>query len=159
MKNHRLDGIQDHIDAVAIGDFIEDRLALIRGSNFLDNEARQVQMYFLKAFCLCAALEPLCGSEIDLGDGYSIRLRKKRHEIEHDGDLPGARVDGNGWLVIEGQYCKDGRIGDRFDKCGYPLWPFMVRNPPVQGSGPWGNFLPQALDLLRQGAEVWRYGN
>jgi hypothetical protein len=153
--------IHDHIHAVMHGEAVEDRLVLIAGSNAFDEQEKLRWSYFLKAFCLYAALDGLAEDEreINLGDGYSFRLGRPRKSIQHDGELPGARVDGDGWLVIEGQFRKDGRIGARFDERGYPLWPFMIRNPPVRGCGPWENFREQACAILRQGAEFWRYGD
>jgi hypothetical protein len=147
-----LDGIQPHIDAVASGEAIESRLELIRGSNFLNDEAKRVQGYFLKSFCLAAALEPLCGRRIELAPGLEIELNRSRKEIEGN-ELPGVRADSKGWLVVEGRYFRDGRRCADHDKV--PLWPLMIRNAPVKGSGPWENFQPQALELLRQAGESW----
>lgn len=155
---HHLEGIQDHLDAVLNGDNVDARLAIIRGSNALDDIAKARQSDYLKAFCIGGAIHPLCGEVIDLGDGYSIKLNPPSSRIE-SGGLPGVRVDSDGWLVIEGEYRHYDRVGLREDERGFPLWPFMIRNGVVHGKGPPKNFLSYALDLLRQGAEVWRYGD
>ncbi len=153
-----LDGIQSHIDAVAAGETVESRLALIAGSNSLGVEAKRTQSYFLKAFCLAAALEPICGTAVELDRGLMIELRKPRHLLEGN-ELPGARADSEGWLVVEGAFSRDGkRCADfQWDKQKglIPLWPLMLRDPPVRGPGPFENFRPQALELLRQAGEQW----
>lgn len=149
-----LDGVQDHIDAVARGERVEERIRLLRGSNLLDDEGKRVQEGFLKSFCLAAALEPYCDSEIDLGDGLRLRLNKARRDLEN-GELPGVRVDSFGDLVIEGDFIRDGKEGKRFDKYGLPRWPLIVRNAPVFGSGPWENFREQVFEVLRQAGSDW----
>lgn len=147
-----LDGIQAHIDAVASGEAIEHRLDLIRGSNYLGDESKRVQGYFLKSFCLAAALEPLCGQRVELAPDLAIELNKPRKELEGN-ELPGVRADSQGWLVVEGRFYRGSRrCADWKDG---PLWPLMIRNAPVRGSGPWENFRPQALELLRQAGEQW----
>lgn len=159
---HPLNGIHDHIHAVMNGEEVDFRLALIAGSNSLTDEAKRDQKHFLKAFCIFAALEELAGDErrIDLGGGYVFYLGRPRMAIENDGEVPGVRVDGDGWLVLEGRFSRDGRYGLRYHReTGQPLWPLMIMNPPVTGPGPWPNFRRQAFQILRTHAEEWDYGD
>lgn len=149
-----LDGIQPHIDAVGRGETVEQRLSLIHGSNVLTVEAKRRQAYFLKAFCLASALEPLCGKKIELRENLYLKLFNPRHLLTGS-QLPGVRADGGGWLVIEGIFWRDGRRCASFDDKHNPLWPLMLRNPPCSGSGPWENFRPQALSLLKHEGERW----
>ena len=147
--------MQDHIDAISAGvDTVERRLQLIRDSNYLSDGAKQKWSYFVKSFCLAAALEPLAGSVIELGDDLLLQLGPSRAALQ-DGELPGVRTDYNGDLVVEGEFFRNGKRCARFDERGFPLWPLIVTNPPCEGSGPWEEFLPQALDLLRDIGERW----
>lgn len=148
-----LDGVQSHIDAVSAGECVEDRLALIEQSNWLSDEQKRLWTYFVKAFCWMAALDPLCGGEIELAPGLALRLNRRREAIEGD-ELPGVRTDSDGWLVIEGALMRDGRELARRDGLN-PRWPLMLRNVPAQGPGPWENFRPQALEALRQIGLAW----
>lgn len=135
-----LRGIKLHIDAVARGETVEDRLRLIAGSNRLSNEAKLRQSYFLKSFCLAAAIEPYCGDVLELGDGISIALNRARKDIEGN-EWPGTRVDGFGDWNVVGLFFRE--------KQPKPIsMPLLIRNAPVFGSGPWENFLPQAKRIL-----------
>jgi hypothetical protein len=148
-----LAGIEAHIDAVAAGETVEARLDLIRGSNILNDAARRTQAYFLKASCLAAGLEPLCGTRIDLAPDIALELGRSRLVVKGR-ERPGVHVDSAGWLVIEGRFIRHKPCRD-FDAKGFPLWPLMFRNPPCFGVGPWENFRPQALELLRRAGERW----
>lgn len=148
--------VQAHIDAVLAGERVEDRLAMIRGSNILDEDGKRRVSYFVKSWCLLAAIYPLCGQEVDLGDGLRIRLNKPSHEINGN-ELPGVRLDGYGDLVIEGDYTKDGKPNERYAKNGNPLWPLILRNVPVSGAGPPENFREQALRLLTDVGKQWPF--
>lgn len=148
--------VQAHIDAILAGELVEDRLAMIRGSNILDEEDKRRAGYLLKSWCLLAAIYPLCGLEVDLGDGLHLRLNKPSHEIRGN-ELPGVRIDGYGDLVIEGDYIKDGRPNARYAKNGNPLWPLILRNVPVQGAGPPENFRSHALQLLADAGKQWPF--
>lgn len=148
-----LDGIQPHIDAVSRGERVEDRLALIQGSNVLSEEAKRTQGHFLKSFCLAAALEPFCGGIVQLAEGLTLHLNKSRKDLQSR-ELPGVRVDGFGDLVIEGEFYRNGKPCARYAK-GSPLWPLILRNARCFGSGPWENFRPQALSLLKDAGEQW----
>lgn len=138
------------------GERVEDRLALIRNSNWLTDEHKWLHQNCVKNYCLLAFLNRLCGTTIDLGDGLSIRLNRPSSLIK-DGELPGTRMDHMGDLVIEGEYFKDGKKSRRFDDKGYPLWPLIIRDPPVTGAGPWENFQAMAFKVLRDGARQWLY--
>jgi len=153
MEGGVIDGVQSHIDAVAGGEAIEDRLALIANSNWLTDEAKRVQSYFLKSFCWMAALDPLCGTTISLSGGLTLTLNRRREEITGH-ELPGVRTDSNGWLVIEGRFVQDGRRLPGYQgNC--PLWPLMMRNVPARGAGPWQNFRPQVLEHLDYVGQSW----
>lgn len=155
LKAAAMNSVQMHIDAVIAGERVEDRLALIRGSNVLDDDERRMMSYFLKSWCLLAAIYPLCGREIDLGEGLRLRLNKPSHEIRGN-ELPGVRIDGYGDLVIEGDYIKDGRPKARYAKNGNPLWPLILRNVPIAGAGPPENFRSHALQLLADTGKQWQ---
>ncbi len=149
-----LDGIQAHIDAVAAGESVEQRLTLINGSNVLSEEAKRRQGYFLKSFCLAAGIEPFCGGIVQLADGLTLHLNKPRRDLSGN-ELPGVRVDGFGDLVIEGDFYRSGQRCARTDARGFPLWPLILRNAPCSGAGPWENFRSQALSLLKDAGEQW----
>ena len=142
-----LDGVQDHIDAVANGETIAARLDLIAASNHLSDDAKRVQGYFVKAWCWQEAIDPLCGSTVLLGNGLALRLNRHRSQIEGN-ELPGVRVDHDGWLVIEGDFLLFGAPLPRLSRVNDPLWPLMLRNVPARGAGPYENFRPQVLDAL-----------
>lgn len=151
---YMLDGIQAHIDAVAVGEPVEQRIAQIVSSNFLSEDARRTQLFFLKSFCWAAALEPLCGQDVVLSKELTLRLNRSRMQIEGR-ELPGVRVDSDGWLVIEGRLFRAGKpLRDTDDK-GNPLWPIMMRNVPARGPGPWENFRPQVLLHLDYAGRAW----
>ncbi len=150
-----LSGVQLHIDAVAAGDLVEQRVALINGSNSLSDEAKRQQGYFLKAFCWMAALDPFCGQAIQLEPGLTLHLNRSREKIDGN-ELPGVRTDSEGWLVLEGRFYRDGvRLATVETKSGNPLWPLMLRNVPAHGSGPWENFRPQVLEALLHVGRSW----
>ena len=153
-----LEGIQDHVDALFAGDPIQERVALIERSNFLSQDDIQLHRAFLQAYAIVCALEPLCKTVIDLGDGFTLRLNKNSREIKN-GQLPGVRADGHGWAVLEGEFRYNGRRGLRYDPKGFPLWPLMIRNLPLNGTIPWEDFRPQIFFALRMIAERWPYGN
>lgn len=153
--NPIFEGVQDHIDAISAGiDTVERRLQLIRGSNYLNDDAKLKQSYFVKSFCLAAALEPLAGTVIELGDDLLLQLGPSRKALQGN-ELPGVRTDYNGDLVVEGEFFRKGKRCARFDERGFPLWPLIITDAPCTGSGPWENFRPQALELLRHAGEIW----
>lgn len=149
-----LENVKSHIDAIMRGESVEQRLSLIEQSNILIYEAKLVQVSFLKSFCLAGALEPLCSSLINLGNGIELYLNNPRKHLVGR-ELPGVRVDSYGDLVIEGKFYRTGRRCADFNSEGFPLWPLIIRNAPVSGRGPFENFQPQALEILRQAGEQW----
>lgn len=149
-----LHGIQAHVDAVYAGEAVDDRIRLIYGSNELDERHKWLWQNFLKSFCLYGSLEPLQGTLVDFGDGLTLKLNRRHEDLEGN-ELPGARVDHMGDLVIEGHWFRDGVGLARRGTKGEPLWPLILRDAPARGTGPWHNFQPQALALLKDIGLSW----
>jgi hypothetical protein len=135
------EGLNEHIHSIMNGDSIESRLTLINQSNHLSDEGKEFQRYFLKSFCLMAAITPYCGKTLDLGDGVTLELGNPREELK-DNEWPGTRVDQVGDWNVYGRYYKNGQFV-------YVNMPLLIRNAPVFGSGPWENFLEQAKFILK----------
>lgn len=148
-------GLNGHVHAVLGGEAVEDRIRLVYGSNRLTPDQMRYQARFLRAFCLYGALEPYMGTRLDLGiaENYAskahieIDFNCRREDVE-DGNLPGARVDHMGDLVIQGLFYRNGKP--------WPIsMPLMLRldDDMVRGVGPWANFLPRAKMILADAFE------
>lgn len=147
-------GIQSHIDAIIAGEKVEDRVNIIRSSNYLTKEAKKRQEYFVKSFCFMAALTPYCGKIIKLTPKLALELCQSKENIK-SGQVPGVRIDRYGDLVIEGRFINNGNFCADYNEQGFPLWPLIIRNAPVLGAGPCENFLPQALCILKEIGKKW----